>query len=263
VVTIGAPSDAAHIIHFFKDSLKEIEDKGKGRVNLGGKEFSITKSFVQDLKETTLLEGLSHEKKSFLIMHSPTDRYVGIEHAAHIFKALKHPKSFISLDDIDHLISKTSDAEYISSLISAWVSRYLESDNRIEKSRPSVNESEVKVVGREGHQYTHDVFSEKHEIIADEPKSLKGEDLGMNPMELLLSSLGACTAMTTKMYAARKNFDLKKVTVDLKHTEGNISKKIELDGDLTDEQRKRILEIAEKCPVNKILTNGIQTKSME
>lgn len=264
VVTIGAPSDVAHIIHLFKDgSLEEIETKGRANIILGGREFSITKSFVEDLKEATLLEGLSHEKKSFLIMHSPTDDYVSIDHAAHIYGALKHPKSFISLDEMDHLLSKATDAEYISNIINAWSARYLSSDDVGVADRPFVNENEIEVTSRDGYQYTHDIFSHKHEIVADEPKPLKGDDLGMNPMELLLSSLGACTAMTTKMYAARKGIDLQNVLVHLKHSEGVIFKKIELKGDFNEDQRKRMFEIADKCPVNKILTNGIQTKSTE
>jgi putative redox protein len=258
VVTVGAPSDVSHVAHLFETNIEEINKEGKARVNLAGREFEIQKHFIDDINEHDLLASLSESKKSFLILHSPTDATVSVDHAAKIYGALKHPKSYISLDKMDHLVTKAGDAQYIAELISSWVTRYLDID---EVEASTVKEG-VFVESRSGFKFTNDITSAKHQLVADEPKSFKGNDLGMAPYELLLSSLGACTSMTMRMYADRKGFDLQNVKVSLAHekvdTGGDIKqdvihKHIELIGNLSDVEKEKILAIADKCPVNKTL----------
>ena len=269
IVTIGAPSEVEHIGHLFKNHDQKILKDGSAEVILGGKEFTIKKQFLEDLKGHNILKALENSQKAFLILHSPIDNTVSIDHAAQIYKVLKHPKSFISLDNMDHLVSNPKDSLYIASLISTWVTRYIEGPE-VEK-RPEVKKGEIKTFNRVNHLYTQDIYGQNHQIIADEPKSLKGDDLGMGPYELLLSSLGACTAMTIRMYADRKNIKLTSVSVNLSHAKEEIEdtnkltdiiiKNIQLEGDLSSSEVKKLLEIAEKCPVNKSLNAGIITKT--
>lgn len=269
VVTIGAPSDVSHVSHILKNSTDEIELKGEADVDIEGRVFKIKKQFIEDINQHALLQEITNLKKAFLIMHSPLDNTVSIDHAAAIFQAVKHPKSFISLDNADHLIKNPSDAEFVANTIAAWVERYIECHKIDEKY-----DDQITVVSRSSHQYTHDIYSKNHHIVADEPKHVQGDDLGMNPYDLLLSSLGACTAMTMKMYAKRKGIVIDKIKVQLNHekkhfddcetcgdgpkTLDTIEKKIHIEGNMTDDQKQRILEIAEKCPVNRTLQSEIK-----
>ncbi len=267
VVTIGAPSDVEHVSHLFKSNIAEINELGRAKVNLAGREFEIQKQFIDDINEQDLLTCLSRSKKSFLILHSPIDATVSVDHAAKIYGALKHPKSYISLDKIDHLITKVKDAQYIAEVISSWVTKYL----NIDKVETKVIKEGVFVESRHGFKFTNDITSPKHQLVADEPKSVKGDDLGMAPYELLLSGLGACTSMTMRMYADRKGFDLQSIKVALTHEKADtggdlkqdvIHKHIELIGNLNTEEREKILAIADKCPVNRTLLSEVKmTKS--
>lgn len=263
VVTIGAPSDTTHVAHLFDQAGDEIEKEGKAKVNLAGREFTIKKQFIDDINEQDILKELSKARKSFLIMHSPLDETVSIDHAGKIYNSLKHPKSYVSLDKADHLVTNHEDARYIANMIRTWVSRYIEAPDEV---RPQVKEH-IHTQNRAGHQYTTDIYSPQHHLVADEPRNLKGDDLGMGPYELLLSALGACTTMTIKMYCSRKNIEINKVTVDLSHEKEEetfkdiINKKISIEGDFTAEQKQRIFEIAEKCPVNKTLQSQVEIKS--
>lgn len=301
VATIAAPSNLSHILKLFKDDLNTIESKGEASVILGGREFKIKEQFIKDLSEKDYLAQIQQNKskKSYLIFHSPTDEIVSIEHAAKIYTALRQPKSFIALDNADHLISNPADSVYIANLVSAWAGRYLSTapSLKIETEKNSEINSDVQVSSREGHLFTQDIMSKDHHLVADEPITLKGDNLGMNPYELLLSSLGACTAMTVRMYADRKGIKLSKVKVELSHekkyetddldkseTSENleskersqtaknlsqpeklikrdyISKKITLTGELTDEEKLKLLSIAERCPVNLTLQSKVIIK---
>lgn len=267
VVTIGAPSDTKHVSHLFKSEIPTILESGEAEVQLAGRTFKIKKSFIDDINKQNILGALSSSKKAYLIMHSPVDQTVSIDHAAEIYQALKHPKSFISLGDADHLVSKAKDARYLANMISAWVDQYIPEESR--ESLHATEGSEIVVYNDLSEKFLQKIYSKDHLLIADESKSNGGKNLGMNPYELLLSALGACTSMTVKMYADRKNIKLDEVKVELSHTKdyfedcescenGNvkldhIQKKITLRGAITDEQRKRLLEIADKCPVNKTL----------
>jgi putative redox protein len=269
VVTIAAPSDVHHLTRLFGDNIETIEQKGEADVTLAGRSFTVKKQFLDDIKGTSLLEGISTFRKALLILHAPFDKIVSIDHAEKIFRAAKHPKSFITLDSADHLLSRRSDARYVARVCAAWVDRYLPSV----PEQQDIAEKVVQVKARRGARFTQDIRTTDHHLVADEPLSFKGNNRGMNPYELLLASLGACTSMTMKMYAERKGIPLEDVVVELQHEKihakdcaecetksgkiDKIFKKIELTGQLSDEQKDRLLEIAEKCPVKRTLKSEI------
>lgn len=265
VVSIAAPSNANHIRELFKNELKTIEQYGQAEVELVGRKFSIKKQLLDDIGGQNFLPALASSKKAYLIMHSPTDNLVSIENAGEIFAALKHPKSFLSLDSMDHLLNSKEDSRYVANTLAAWSARYLELKVKQEQEQPSVEG--VLVSSRPNQNFTLDIQARKHHLVADEPVSLEGEDKGMAPYELLLSSLGACTAMTVKMYARRKSLKLDSVKVHLSHQKKQfdgstvavdyIQKKIQLVGDLTSEETQKLYEIADKCPVNRSLKSEI------
>lgn len=271
VVTIAAPSDPNHVLGLLKNGKQEIESKGEGDIDIAGRTFRIKKQFIDDLKNYTMEQKINELRKALLVMHSPMDNIVGIDNATGIFVPAKHPKSFVSLDNSDHLLSNIKDALYVGSTISSWVSRYLKKGTDSDKkSIKSIDEGSVVVVN-EKHSYTSYLYSGEHELVADEPSKHGGDDLGPDPYSYLLASLGSCTAMTIRMYSDKKGWTLEEVKVTLSHekihasdcddcesTEGKIDvieRKIQLSGDLSDEQRNRLGEIADKCPVHRTLTS--------
>lgn len=280
VVTIGAPATAEHVGHLFSHAKNEILSDDKAEVNLGGRQFTIKKQFLEDISSHNTTEHISSLGKALLIFHSPVDETVSIDEAAKIYQAAKHPKSFVSLDNADHLLSKKRDSQYVSDVMASWVSRYLElediKDERSPGTTPQLETGQV-LVQEQGMKFTRRVFTEKHQLIADEPSSHGGADLGPNPYEYLLTALGTCTSMTIRMYANHKKLPLKNIDVLLQHSrihaedcqecesEGGmvdrIDKVISLEGDLSKEQKDRLLEIADRCPVHKTLNNEILIKS--
>lgn len=265
VVTIGAPADPAHVQHLFSDSLEEIK-KGKTEVELGGRKFHISQSFVDDLKAQTQRENIRRLGRPLLVLHSPTDSTVGVDNARLIYEAALHPKSFVSLDGADHLLTRKTDASFVADLIGAWSSRYLNTD-----VAPLEGDQ---VVVRERAKFTQDVRSRQHHLVADEPTDVGGADLGPGPYELLLAALGACTSMTLRMYAERKKWPLRGVEVKLRHRrvhakdceecetkDGRLEvfeRVVHIDGDLDETQRSRMLEIADKCPVHRTLLGTVE-----
>lgn len=268
ITTIGAPSDPVHVKHLFQESIDEIKEKGEATVSLGGRPFTIKKQFVDDLAEYEKSDVIKTLKKPLLIMHSPQDDTVDVSNAEKIYTSAMHPKSFISLDGADHLLSNSEDAQYAGEVIAAWAARYVS----FEEVRALETDEQV-VVRNEAHRGLQtEIMANGHFILADEPKDVGGTNLGGTPYDLLVSSLGACTAMTIRMYAKHKKWPLDEVKVHLsrekRHSEDAedlgkhskievIDRYVELSGDLTQEQRERILEIADKCPVHKTLTNGL------
>lgn len=264
VVTIGAPAEPAHVEHLFTDNLEAIE-KGEAEVKLGGRVFQIRRSFLDDIRSQVLKEKISKLGKALLVFHSPLDDTVGIDNAAAIYQSAKHPKSFVSLDQADHLLSRRSDSQYVAEVIKAWAQRYLEAEV---VEQPSLEVGAVEVSTHSG-KFTQQVHTAKHSFLADEPLKYGGDDRGPNPYEILLSALGACTTMTLQMYAARKEWDLQEAKVHLTHsrvhaqdcedcetTEGKlelIERVLTLKGELDQEQRARLLEIADRCPVHRTL----------
>jgi putative redox protein len=277
VVTIGAPSDPAHVAHLLKDKQAEIEAEGVAEVDLAGRTFTIKRQFLRDIESQRLAERIRTMRKALLIMHSPIDEIVGIDNASAIFLAARHPKSFISLDKADHLLTRRTDSEYVATTISAWARRYLLDGDEVTASvRPQVAPGEIVVQERDA-KFAQDVFTDRHSLRADEPTNYGGTDSGPTPYELLLAALGTCTAMTVRMYATRKNLDLARVSVRLKHDkthaedcehcetrEGRvdrIQRNVEFTGNLSDDQRNDLLRIADRCPVHRTLHSEIDIQT--
>jgi putative redox protein len=278
VVTIAAPSDPAHVVGLIKDRLAQIAADGEVDVTLAGRPFRIRRAFLDDVAEQNLSERIAALRKALLIFHSPTDDIVGIDNASRIFLAARHPKSFVSLAGADHLLSRRSDAAYVANVIAAWAGRYLEIEPQADADLPQDAGTVVVRETREGH-LQQEIKVGRHRLIADEPVSAGGQDSGPNPYDFLLTALGACTAMTLRLYAEHKALPLERVTVRLGHgkiyavdcencetKEGKIDRierAILLEGPLDAAQRARLLEIADKCPVHRTLTSEVDIRTTE
>ncbi|MBZ0112979.1 MAG: bifunctional alpha/beta hydrolase/OsmC family protein [Thermoanaerobaculia bacterium] len=273
VVTIGAPSEPSHLLATLGAKSAEVEAAGEAQVNIAGRQFTIKRQLLEDLQEQRLVDRIANLGRPLLILHSPTDQTVGVEHARRIYEAAKHPKSFVSLAGADHLLLENpEDALFVGRLLAAWASRYVSLDAVVDP----LPAGEVQVeVGPKG--YTCLVRAGRHRLLADEPQTVGGDDAGPNPYAYLLAALGSCTAMTLRMYADRKEWPLEGVQVTLEHDrihakdcsdcdskEGNvgvIQRVIELDGNLDDEQRQRLLEIADRCPVHRTLEAEVRVRT--
>ena len=271
VVTIAAPSDPAHVTHLFKDRIEDIRTQGKVEVQLAGRPFHIKREFLDDIAEHNLMAQVAKLHKALLVMQSPTDDTVGIDNATNIFVAAKHPKSFVSLAGSDHLLSGKRDAAYVADVIAAWAERYIETA----AAQPAATDAPRNVVVREtrNSKFQQTVTVGPHHMLADEPAAAGGEDSGPGPYDFLLASLGACTSMTMRLYADRKSLPLDRVTVTLKHSKiyakdcaecetrdgmlDQIERDIRIEGALDADQRQRLMEIADKCPVHRTLTSEI------
>jgi uncharacterized OsmC-like protein/alpha-beta hydrolase superfamily lysophospholipase len=278
VVTIGAPSDPAHVAGLLGGDLDKIRAQGEVEVKLAGRPFRIRRALLDDIAEQNLTERIKNLHKALLIFHSPNDETVGIDNASHIFLAAKHPKSFISLAGADHLLSRASDAAYVANVIAAGAERYLD---MAADAQPNDDTEAGTVVVRETRRgkFQQEVIVGAHRLLADEPVAVGGMDSGPGPYDLLLAGLGACTSMTLRLYAERKQLPLKQTTVRLRHNkvhatdcaecetkEGMIDRidlAITLDGDLDAEQRARLMEIADKCPVHRTLESEIDIRTVE
>ncbi len=268
VATIGAPFDPAHVAHLLGAGRVEIEQRGEAQVDIGGRPFRIKKQFLDDLAKHDAAKSIAGLRKALLLLHAPRDTVVDIDNAAKIFVAAKHPKSFVSLDGADHLLSRAEDAAYTAEVLAAWTSRYLEPAKKTDRAAPAAIEG-VRVIEAGEGRFAQQVFAGRHRLRADEPIAAGGDDSGPSPYALLLAGLGACTAMTLRMYAEQKKWPLERVAVDLKHAkihatdcaecetrEGRIDRierEISLEGALDEAQRARLLEIANKCPVHRTL----------
>mgnify|MGYP002700390245 CR=1 FL=1 len=275
VATIGAPFDPTHVRHHFADALPEIERNGAAEVSLGGRPFSIGRSFIEDTGAEVLSSVLGNLKAALLVMHAPLDSIVSVDSAAQIFTAAKHPKSFISLENADHLITRPEDAEYVAEVIATWSTRYI---NRPLPAPPiGTPEGIVRVSEADPDGFLQDITSGSNvHLLADEPMAYGGTNMGMSPYGFLSASLGACTSMTIRMYARRKEWPLEHVRVDVCHDKvhaqdaetgaqekiDNFNRAITLTGsDLTEEQRTRLYEIADRCPVHRTLERTSKIKT--
>ena len=277
VVSIAAPYDPAHVVGLFKDKIDEIRSKGEVEVSLAGRPFRIKREFLDDVAEKKLSECIATLHKALLIFHSPTDDIVGIENASRIFTTARHPKSFVSLAGADHLLGKRSDAVYVANVIAAWVERYLE--QKVERADEQIEIGTVLVRETGGGKFQQEVLSGPHRFLADEPVKVGGLDSGPGPYDLLLAGLGACTSMTLRLYADLKKLPLDRVSVRLMHNkihaedclncetkEGmvdRIDRNITMEGNLDKDQRRRLLEIANKCPVHRTLESEIDIRTFE
>jgi uncharacterized OsmC-like protein/esterase/lipase len=271
VATIGAPATVNHVTHLFSHAINDIPEKGEIEVQIGGRPFKINQDFVADFNKTDLPKIIKELRKPILVLHAPFDKIVGIENAHQIYHNAIHPKSFVSLDTADHLLSKSSDSIYVGNMIGTWVERYFEPE-------------ENSMISAEGEQlvghlnvlednFTTSIQTKKHSFIADEPTSVGGDDFGPSPYDFLSAGLAACTVMTLKLYAERKKWDLQEVfvyiTYSKKHSDDlnidvdtptrfdHLQKKLKFIGDLDEKQTQRLKEIASKCPVHKTLQNKI------
>lgn len=282
VVTIGAPFDPEHVRHQFEGELQVIREQGRASVSIGGRAFNLSQKFVDDLSGQPQHDRIHGLKKALLVMHAANDKIVGVDNARRIFQSALHPKSFVSLDDADHLLNREPDARYAATVLTAWAERYIQpqtdSPNEAvavaavqDSERPA--EGFVRVSERGTGRFANTVSTSQHSLLADEPASVGGTNLGLTPYQLLQGALGACTTMTIRMVAERRKWPLEKVSVDLQHNKihatdcaqcetesgkiDRISRRISLTGPLDDTQRAALLAIADKCPVHRTLHSEV------
>jgi len=279
VATVGAPADPAHVLHNLGAELETIRREGEAEVTLAGRRFTIGREFVDDVSEAKLSSAVAALKRPLLILHAPRDAVVGIDNATDLFVAARHPKSFVSLDDADHLLSRREDADYAADVIAAWAARYAARPAETPEAAPAPAESEappegvVRATEADPEGLRQEILAGRHALVADEPASVGGTDAGPTPYGLLSAALGACTTMTVRMYARRKDWPLRRVSVEVEHDrvhardcercetkDGKIDRfrrRLKLEGELSDEQRARLLEIADKCPVHRTLHSEV------
>ncbi|MEP1352792.1 MAG: alpha/beta fold hydrolase [Tateyamaria sp.] len=266
VATLGAPFDPGHATHNFAAALPEIAAKGEAEVSLGGRPFRIGQAFVEDVTGEALAPAIARLHAALMVLHAPGDAIVGIENASQIFLAAKHPKSFVTLDDADHLITRAEHAEYAADIIATWAKKYL----ALKPPAPPIGAPEGIVRSSEAdpNGFLQDItHGTRHHILADEPRAYGGTNQGLSPYGLLSAGLAACTSMTIRMYARRKGWPLAHVSVDVSHDKVHAQdadtasgdkidtwkRVISLRGALDTDQRARLLEIADKCPVHRTL----------
>jgi putative redox protein len=275
VATIGSPFDPAHVLHLFAGSEESLLERGEAEVNLGGRPFLMKRQFVEDLGKQSLKETVGSLRKALLVMHAPLDNIVEIDNASELFRAAKHPKSFVSLDNADHLLSRAADSRYVGHVLAAWASRYLPTT---EAEEPLSATNNAVVARTLSNDFRTDITAGRHALVADEPLSVGGSNLGPTPYDLLSAALAACTSMTLQMYARHKKLPLESATVSVVHDKvhaedcedcesgsGKIDefrRSIALVGELSQEQRARMLEIADRCPVHRTLHGEIKVRSV-
>jgi len=276
VATVNAPAHPAHVAHLFAAKRGEIEAAGEAEVELAGRRFHIRREFLDDIAAQKLHEAIAKLRRALIVFHAPRDATVGIDNASSIFGAAKHPKSFVSLDDADHLLTRRADAQYVGTVLAAWASRYLPAAT-VEADRRETPRDTVVVQETGAGKFQQAIAIGPHRLIADEPVSVGGLDSGPSPYDLLLASLGACTAMTVRLYADLKKLPLERVAVSLRHEkihaadcadcetrEGKIDRVervLALEGTLDDAARAKLLEIANKCPVHRTLHSEVSVET--
>jgi putative redox protein len=272
VATINAPADPAHVAHLFADRRAEIDADGEAEVELAGRSFRIRREFLDDIAEQKLTVAIATLRRALIVFHSPRDTIVGIDNASRIFLAAKHPKSFISLDDADHLLTRFADARYVGAVLAAWASRYLPARSADRRSGDGPRDTVLVSETRTG-KFQQEITIGPHRLLADEPTSAGGDDSGPSPYDLLTAALGACTAITVRLYADEKKLPLERVRVNLRHEkihasdcsqcetkEGRIDRierVIDLEGPLDAGARAKLLAIANKCPVHRTLHSEV------
>ena len=273
VATIGSPADPSHVKQLFGDSLEALEQDGVAEVDIGGRPFRLKKAFVQDLEEHDLLREVSGIRRALLVMHAPLDTVVEIDNAAALFAAAKHPKSFLSLDDADHLLSDPEASRYAGTVLAAWASKYIPRPD----ATPLVATSDEVAARTYGGSFRTEIASGSHRLLADEPASVGGTNLGPTPYDLLSAALASCTTMTLRMYAEHKGIDLESTTVRVRHGKTHAAdcddcetragkvdefrRELSFAGNLTDAERDRMVEIADKCPVHRTLHSEVKVRT--
>jgi len=275
VVTLGAPSDAGHVVEQFKHSVPEIEAKGAAQVSLAGRPFTLSRQFLDDVRAANVTEAAAALRKPLLILHAPGDDVVGIDNATALFLAAKHPKSFVSLDRADHLLTGKDDAGFVVDVIAGWSGRYIAARAAATEAAPQAHKTLVRETLANG-PFQNEVLIGGRRFLADEPKSMGGADTGPDPYAWVAAGLGACTSMTLRMYANRKGWPLERVSVGLEHAKAHaddcvdcgpkdridvFKRYIQIEGDLEADQRQRLLEIADRCPVHRTLEHGAKVET--
>jgi putative redox protein len=272
VVTIAAPASLDHLSEILASARPEIEREGSSEIVLAGRRIRIGRALLDDLDEVHMTEAIGGLGRALLVMHSPVDTVVGIDNASAIFRAAKHPKSFVSLDRADHLLGRAEDSRYAAGVIANWAKKYIpQAQEESKAARPGDNRVVVRT-GASG--YRTEILANGHPMIADEPISVGGTNTGPSPYELLAAALGSCTSMTLRMYADRKGWPLEGAEVRLEHEKihcvdcaeaargrpkiDHISRELVLEGPLDDDQRRRLVEIADRCPVHRTLHSEIR-----
>jgi uncharacterized OsmC-like protein/pimeloyl-ACP methyl ester carboxylesterase len=268
VVTLGAPADLAHIRRLLAPQLPTIETRGRAVVDIGGRPFTVRREFLDDLTTHSIEDRVAGLGKALLICHSPTDQVVGIDNAARIFTAARHPKSFLSLDGADHLLSRERDATYAGRVIARWAERFI-TDEHPAAPPPAASAPVVVAETGQGRFINHVVVGE-HRFLADEPVDVGGLDAGPSPYDLLAAALGTCTSMTLRLYAERKDLAVDRITVEVRHAkrhaddcancvdgqtvlQDHFQRTIIIEGELDEQQRASLERIADKCPVHRTL----------
>ncbi len=270
VATLAAPADPDHVLKQLGSNLEDIEREGSAEVRLAGRPFRIRQDFVVDARTHSLETRLRNLRRALLVMHAPNDTTVSVENAQQIFAAALHPKSFVSLDDADHLLSREADSRYAGTVIAAWASRFLQFET-------AESVTGVRVTGRTDDKFLCRVQAGSHTLIADEPSDHGGDDVGPDPYRFLAASLGTCTVMTLNMYARHKQLKVNRVSCEVTHDRihahdcndcekstgkvDRLTRTITIVGDLADAERERMLEIADRCPVHRTLENEIHVES--
>jgi uncharacterized OsmC-like protein/fermentation-respiration switch protein FrsA (DUF1100 family) len=275
VATIGAPADPSHVLHHVQASREEIRERGEAEVMIGGRPFRVKAQFLEDLEARSMSRAVEELDRALLIFHSPVDRIVGIENAAQLYAMARHPKSFISLDRADHLLTDPSDSEYVGAVLAAWARKYVDLAPA-EASADELADAERVVTRTRLGSFHTDVQVRRHSLVSDEPVSVGGEDGGPSPYDYLVAGLGACTSMTLEMYAERKGWPLEEARVRLRHsklhrrdeddTDGRldvVDREVELIGPLDEAQRARLMEIADRCPVHRTLSAGVRVRTTQ
>ncbi len=273
VVCIGSPYEPEHVKHLLKENLDDIKNSGEAKVNIGGRDFKIKKSFIKDIEQQSEENAINKIDASLLILHSPQDKIVGISNAEKLYKAAKHPKSFVSLDGADHLLTNEEDSKYVGDVIASWSSRYLE----LPKEEEKLNADAQTIAHLEKEDdFTTEIKTGRHYLKADEPLDFGGKDLGPAPYDFVSSGLAACTAMTIQMYAKRKKWDLDAVEVHVQHQKEELqgteksdrknkidvfTRALKFNGNLDESQRDKLKDIANKCPVHKTLTSDVKVNT--
>ncbi len=281
VAVIGAPASPEHVAHL----VSELDDEASAgddpvEVDIGGRPFRLRRSFLDEVRGTDQEARIAGLRRPLLVLHSPTDNVVGVDNARRLFDAAVHPKSFVSLDGADHLVSDPADARWIAALISIWAARYVVSEPEPDSEdvlAPDVEEGLVVTELDAEQGYAHRAATPTHTWLLDEPPGVGGADRGPNPYDQLLAALGACTSMTMRMYARRKGWDVGEMEVRLRHdrvhaadcadcetTSGQvdvIDREVVLPGGLDPERRTALLAIADKCPVHRTLTREVRIRT--
>ncbi|MBO3115669.1 alpha/beta fold hydrolase [Winogradskyella sp. DF17] len=271
IATVGAPATIGHVKHLFSHAIEDVKEKGKVKINIGGRPFEIDENFVSEFDKTDLQTIVKNLRKPLLIMHSPFDKIVGIENAQDLYLNAHHPKSFVTLDAADHLLTRETDSQYVGEVIGTWAKRYFpKTENTMLSTEGEQLVAHLNIVED---NFTTFIQTKNHTFTADEPEEIGGNDFGPSPYEYLNAALAACTVMTLKLYAERKQWDLNEVFIYISHSRkhsddlraevekpkylDHISKKLKFVGNLDDSQKERLKEIASRCPVHKTIASEV------